>query len=259
MSNLVEKKTDYKFPSLIKFFKSFTKVEAIYMIFVVVLAIGMAVIAPESMLEDTSSTLLIICSVINVIANPLVETMNAKQFRGNFLIDIFAIDLTYIILCLHLGWYTLLLSCMFFWIPIDILSYIRWSKNIDAADENVTVVKRLSGKTSLLLLVCAIIFSLVMGWLMQHIPGSEDSYLEAFATAMGMINGVLLMLRYSEHWYAWIITTILYLIMDIRAGANGLLIDDVAMLVVTFYGIIKWYLYTKKHGTVQEKFTFRNN
>ena len=251
--------TNYKFPSLIKFFKSFTKVEAIYMTFVVVLAVGMAVFFPDLMLESTASPLLIVCSVMNVIANPLVETMNAKQFRGNFLIDIFLIEITYIILSLHLGWYTLMLSCIFFWIPIDILSYIRWSKNIDKEDDNITVVKRLSLKTSLMLLVFVVVFSLVMGSIMTHIPGSEDSYLEAFATAMGMVNGVLLMLRYSEHWYAWVITTILYLAMDISAGAYGLLIDDVAMLVVTFYGIYKWLVYTKKHGTIQEKFTFKNN
>lgn len=251
--------TNYKFPSLIKFFKSFTKVEAIYMTFVVVLAVGMAVFFPELMLESTASPLLIFCSVMNVIANPLVETMNAKQFRGNFLIDIFLIEITYIILSLHLGWYTLMLSCIFFWIPIDILSYIRWSKNIDQEDENLTVVKRLSLKASLMLLVAVVVFSLVMGSIMTNIPGSEDSYLEAFATAMGMVNGVLLMLRYSEHWYAWVITTILYLAMDISAGAYGLLIDDVAMLVVTFYGIYKWFVYTKKHGTIQEKFTFKNN
>lgn len=251
--------TNYKFPSLIKFFKSFTRVEAIYMTFVVVLAVGMAIFFPDLMLESTASPLLIICSVMNVIANPLVETMNAKQFRGNFLIDIFLIEITYIILSLHLGWYTLMLSCIFFWIPIDILSYIRWSKNIDKEDENITVVKRLSLKTSLMLLVFVVAFSLVMGSIMTHIPGSEDSYLEAFATAMGMVNGVLLMLRYSEHWYAWVITTILYLAMDISAGAYGLLIDDVAMLVVTFYGIYKWLVYTKKHGTIQEKFTFKNN
>ena len=228
------------------------------MTFVVVLAVGMAVFFPDLMLESTASPLLIVCSVMNVIANPLVETMNAKQFRGNFLIDIFLIEITYIILSLHLGWYTLMLSCIFFWIPIDILSYIRWSKNIDREDENLTVVKRLSLKTSLMLLVAVVVFSLVMGSIMTNIPGSEDSYLEAFATAMGMVNGVLLMLRYSEHWYAWVITTILYLAMDISAGAYGLLIDDIAMLVVTFYGIYKWFVYTKKHGTIQEKFTFKN-
>ena len=74
---------------------------------------------------------------------------------------------------------------------------------------------------------------------------------------MGMVNGTLLMLRYSEHWYAWVITTILYLAMDISAGAYGLLIDDIAMLVVTFYGIWKWFKYTREHNTVQNKINFK--
>lgn len=250
--------TNYKFPNLIRFFRSFTKLEAIYLGFVVLLAIGMAVFFPDLMLESTASPLLVFCSVVNVIANPLVETMNAKQFRGNFLIDIFAIELTYVVLSLYLGWYTLMLSCIFFWIPVDILSYIRWSKNIDAQDENVTAVKRLSPKASLLLMAFTVVFGLVMGSIMTHIPGSSDSYLEAFATAIGMVNGILLMLRYSEQWFAWLITTVLYLAMDISAGAYGLMIDDIAMLGVTIYGIVKWLRYTREHGTVQEKFTFRN-
>ena len=240
------------------FLKSFTKFESRYLTFVLLIAVGMAVFFPEAMLTSTSSTLLLVCSVINVISNPLCEMMVSKQFRGNFIFDIFAIELTYILLAFHLGWYTLMLSCIFFWIPIDILSFIRWSKNIDKEDENVTIVKRLSLKASLLLAVAVIAFSLIMGTIMTNIPGSQDSYLEAFATAMGMVNGVLLMLRYSEHWYAWVITTALYLIMDISAGAYGLLIDDIAMMVVTFYGIYKWFTYTRKHGTIQEKFTFRN-
>ena len=138
----------YKYPSLISFFKSFTKLEATYMTFVFALAIGMAIFFPELMLESTASPLLLFCSVCNVIANPLVETMNAKQFRGNFIIDIFLIEITYIILSLHLGWYTLMLSCIFFWIPIDIISFIQWSKHIDNEDDNLTVVKRLGWKKS---------------------------------------------------------------------------------------------------------------
>ena len=250
-------KTKIQAPNLKSFLHSFTKFEAIYLTFVVALAIGMAIFFPEAMLEDTSSPLLLFCSVVNVISNPLCEMMVSKQFRGNFIFDIFAIEITYVLLAYHLGWYTLMLSCIFFWIPIDILSYIRWSKNIDNDDENVTVVKRLSWKTSILLLVGVIIFSLVMGGIMTNIPGSQDSYLEAFATAMGMVNGTLLMLRYSEHWYAWVITTALYLAMDISAGAYGLLIDDFAMLVVTFYGIWKWFTYTRKHNTIVEKFSFK--
>jgi len=62
-----------------------------------------------------------------------------------------------------------------------------------------------------------------------------------------MANGILLLLRYSEQWIAWLITTVIYLIMDITAGAYILLIGKIAMLVNTIYGMVKWVIYTKKH------------
>ena len=96
------------------------------MAFVIVVALGMVILFPELMLTNTSSTLLLSCSVINVIANPMCEIMVSKQFRGNFIFDIFAIELTYIILAWNLGWYTLMLSCIFFWIPVDVFSFIKW-------------------------------------------------------------------------------------------------------------------------------------
>ena len=97
-----------------------------------------------------------------------------------------------------------------------------------------------------------IAFSLVAGSITMNIPGAESSYLEAFASAIGMVNGVLLLLRYSEQWYAWFITTILYFIMDISAGAYGLLIDDFAMLVNTIYGTIRWFLYVQKEKKMKQ-------
>lgn len=239
------------------FLKSFTPFEAGYLGFVILLALGMAILFPELMLESTANPLLIACSVINVIANPMCEMMVSKQCKWNFLFDIFAIEITYVILAVYLGWYTLALTCIFFWIPIDILSFFRWSKHPDEQNEYVTVVKRLGWKSSILLLVLVVVFSLVVGSIMTNIPGSQDSYLEAFASAMGMVNGVLLMLRYSEHWYAWVITTTLYIMMDLSAGAYGLLIDDFAMLMITFYGIVKWFTYTKKHGTIQTKLNLK--
>ncbi|HCB65864.1 MAG TPA: hypothetical protein DEP43_07910, partial [Ruminococcaceae bacterium] len=131
-------------------------------------------------------------------------------------------------------------------------SFIRWSKYPDAKDENLTQVKSLGWKKGILVMALVIAFSLVAGSITMNIPGAESSYLEAFASAIGMVNGVLLLLRYSEQWYAWFITTILYIIMDISAGAYGLLIDDFAMLVNTIYGTIRWFLYVQKEKKMKQ-------
>ena len=139
---------------------------------------------------------------------------------------------------------------MLFWMTIDVISFIRWNKHPDTKDENLTKVKSLKPWQSILCVVAIVVFGVVVGRLLQFVPGASDTYLDAFASAVGMANGILLLLRYSEQWYAWLITTVIYLFMDISAGAYILLIGEVAMLVNTIYGIVKWHLYVKKNSAV---------
>ena len=87
---------------------------------------------------------------------------------------------------------------------------------------------------------------MVVGSLIQLIPGASDSYLDALAAACGMANGILLLLRYTEQWYAWLTTLVLYTIMYTISESYIMLITVAAMLVNTCYGFVKWYIYTKK-------------
>ena len=118
------------------FFHSFTPYQIGYLATVLVLAAVVTIFFPEMMLESTGGVFLITCSVINVIANPVCELLIAKQSKWNFIVDLVFIEGTYVALALALGWYTLAMTCIFFWIPIDIISFVRWSKYPDAQDEN---------------------------------------------------------------------------------------------------------------------------
>lgn len=236
-----------------RFLKSFTPYQITYLAVVFALTFGFVIFFPELMLDSTEGVLVTVCSVITVLANPLCELLISKQSKLNFVVDFFFIELTYLVISLALGWYTLAITVVFFWMPIDVVSYLRWKKHPDLEDENLTQVKRLKLWQAALAVLAIVAFGLLAGYLMQFIPGSEDSYLESFASAVGMANGILLLLRYSEQWFAWFITTILYICMDISAGAYILLITEVAMLVNTVYGFVKWLIYTKKHPTVSEK------
>lgn len=229
------------------FFKSFTPYQIAYLATVAVLTFGFVIFFPEMMLDSTEGILVTVCSVITVLANPLCELLISKQSKLNFVVDFFFIELTYLIISLSLGWYTLAVTVVCFWMPIDVVSYLRWSKHPDSEDANLTQVKRLKAWQAALAVAAIVVFGLIAGYLMQRIPGAEDSYLESFASAVGMANGVLLLLRYSEQWFAWFITTILYVFMDISAGAYILLITEIAMLINTVYGFVKWLLYTRKH------------
>ena len=96
-------------------------------------------------------------------------------------------------------------------------------------------------------------FGFGVGYILTLIPGAEDTYLDAFVSAVGMANGILLLLRYNEQWIAWIITLILDAVLYIISGSYIMLITVFAMMVNTIYGFVKWLIYIKHHEKEQKQ------
>ena len=237
----------------ISFLKSFNKFELIWFFSVIVLLTIFTILMPDLMFEDNSSTLTIICSIVSVVANPLCELMISKQSRYNFLVSIAFIEVTETIIYLSLNLYSCALVSLLFWIPIDIVSFFKWKKNLDIK-EDVTKVKKLNWWQDILIIGAIAAFSLVVGWLLSLLPGCEDTYLDAFVSALGMANGILLLLRYNEQWFAWFAYLIFDAILWIISGHYIMLITVIAMMINTVYGFVRWILYIKRKSkeTMQE-------
>ncbi|MBR4998995.1 MAG: nicotinamide mononucleotide transporter, partial [Clostridia bacterium] len=217
----------------ITFLKSFNKFELIWFFSVIVLLTISMIFIPDLVFEDSSSTLTVVCSIISIIANPLCELMISKQNKYNFLVSIAFIEITEMIIYMSLHLYSCALVSLLFWVPIDIVSFFKWKKNADEKDEDVTKVKKLNWWQDILIVVGIAVFSLVVGWLLSLIPECEDTYLDAFVSALGMANGVLLLLRYSEQWYVWFAYLIFDAILWIISGHYIMLITVVAMMINT--------------------------
>ena len=231
----------------LNFLRSFTPYQITYLVVVFALTIGFTIVMPDMMLEDMSNTFVVVCSVIAVLANPICELLISKQSRLNFIVDIFFIEIPEFVLCVWNGWYSIAIITLVFWIPIDIFSYIKWVRHTDSEHDELTVVKRLSLKQDILIIAAIAVFTIVIGSLIQLIPGASESYLEALAGACGMANGILLLLRYTEQWYAWFTTLVMYTVLYIVSGSFIMLITVAAMLVNTVYGFVKWVMYTRAH------------
>lgn len=229
------------------FFKSFTPYQIGYLVTVLTLTVLFVIFLPDMMLDDMSNPFVVVCSVIAVLANPLCELLISKQSKLNFVVDILFIEIPELVLCIALGWYTIAIVTIVFWVPVDIVSYIYWTEHPDKIKEEETEVKGLSWKMDILVVLGIIAISFIVGSLIRLIPGASDSYLDALSAAFGMTNGILLLLRYREQWFAWFITLILYTILYISSGSYIMLITVVAMMVNTVYGFIKWLKYVKEH------------
>ena len=112
-------------------------------------------------------------------------------------------------------------------------------------EEVLTKVKRLTWKQDILVVLGIVAFGVGVGFLLTLIPGAEDTYLDAFTSAVGMANGILILLRYNEQWIAWMITLILDAALYILSGSYIMLITVFAMMVNTVYGFVKWLIYIK--------------
>ena len=111
--------------------------------------------------------------------------------------------------------------------------------------EELTIVRRLSLRQDILVVAAIFAFAFAAAAIFGRLPDASDSFIDALASGFGMANGILLLLRYSEQWYAWLITLILYAIMYISGGAYIMMISVTAMFINTCYGFVKWLLYTK--------------
>jgi len=149
------------------FLKSFTLYQKIFLAAVVLLTAGFVIFFPDQMLEEEymKSTLLIICSIISVISNPLCELLISKQSKWNFVIDFFLIEIPELVICLYFKWYAIAFTIMLFWMVIDVISFVRWNKYPDQEDENLTVVKRLKPHQSLLVVLAFTVCSRCIGYL----------------------------------------------------------------------------------------------
>lgn len=240
-------RTEKSQSKFIKFLKSFTPYQITYLASVFVLVALFVILLPDEMLEDTSNTFVVVCSVIAVLANPICELLISKQSKWNFIVSILFIEVTESILYFSLGYYSVALISIIFWIPIDIFSFITWHKHPDEQEDVLTQVKRLTWKQDILAVLAIFAFGFGVGYILTLIPGAEDTYLDAFTSAVGMANGILILLRYNEQWIAWMITLILDAALYIMSGSYIMLITVAAMMVNTVYGFIKWLIYTNKH------------
>jgi len=233
------------------FVKSFTPYQKWYLGIVLAITVVFVVFFPDYMLEDTSNTLLVAASIVCVLSNPICELMISKQSKLNFVVDIVFVEISELIVCFYNGWYVTAIIICVFWIPVSALSYWRWSKHQDEEKEELTVVKTLTPKQDVLVIAAIFAFAFLAGMLISRIPGASDSYVDALSSGFGIANGVLLLARYREQWYAWIITLVMDAALYIRGGAYIMLVTVAAMMVNTCYGYWKWYRYNKTHADAE--------
>lgn len=241
-----------------KLWNYFTTYEKIWFISITVLAFVFAFLFPEEDVDGVNGKVIMALYLLDILLNITCELLISKQSRWNFIVSL-GVELTEILICVVLAYrFATMAVTLFFWIPIDIISFINWNKHKDREQEELTEVRRLTGLQEVLVIAGIVIWTVGVGYflttleiegLLSATPTLETivCYLDACCSAVGIANGVFILLRYREQWIAWYICTFLETAINIISGQWVLLVLKAGYLTNTTYGYIKWTQYIKSH------------
>lgn len=244
------------------FSKSFTVYEKIWFVSIMVLATIFAVIFPEESANGINGIIIMLLYLLDTFLNILCELLISKQSRYNFLVSV-AVEITEIVICIVLMYrFATMAVTLFFWLPIDIISYINWSKHLDEKEEELTVVRRLKGYQEVLIILAIIVWTVAVGYFLSGLDIATDfynndrletivTYIDACASAVGVANGLFIFFRLREQWIAWYICALLEAVINIMTGQYVLLILKLGYFTNTTYGYIKWSRYIRSHSENQ--------
>lgn len=245
------------------FAKQFTTYEKSWFISIMVLATIFSVVFPEESANGVNGIIIMLLYLLDTFLNILCELLISKQSRYNFLVSVL-VEIVEIAICVVLMYrFATMATTLFFWLPIDIISYINWSKHKDDEENELTVVRKLRGYQEVLVIIGIIVWTFVIGYLISGLNIATDFYnnelletfiiyIDACASAVGIANGLFIFFRLQEQWIAWYICASLEAVINIISGQYVLLVLKLGYFTNTTYGYIKWSRYIKEHTTEKQ-------
>ena len=242
------------------FAKQFTTYEKSWFISIMVLATIFSVVFPEESANGVNGIIIMLLYLLDTFLNILCELLISKQSRYNFLVSVL-VEIVEIAICVVLMYrFATMATTLFFWLPIDIISYINWSKHKDDEENELTVVRKLRGYQEVLVIIGIVVWTFVIGYLISGLNIATDFYnnelletfiiyIDACASAVGIANGLFIFFRLQEQWIAWYICAFLEAVINIISGQYVLLVLKLGYFTNTTYGYIKWSRYIKEHTT----------
>ena len=241
------------------FSKVFTTYEKIWFLSIMALATIFSVLFPEESVNGINGIIIMLLYLLDTFLNILCELLISKQSRYNFLVSVL-VEITEIVISIVLMYrFATMAATLFFWLPIDILSYINWSRHKDDEEDELTIVRRLKGYQEVLIIIAIIVWTVVVGYFISGLDIATDFYndealetaviyLDACASAVGIANGLFIFFRLREQWIAWYICAALETVINILSGQYVLLILKLGYFTNTTYGYIKWSKYIRSHA-----------
>lgn len=143
---------------------------------------------------------------------------------------------------------------LFFYVPMNIVGFLMWRKHTDS--NNVVIMRRMAPTSTALTAVVCIAGILAMGFGLSLIPEQNTPYIDATTNMLSIIATILMIRRFREQWFAYIVlnifTVLMWFLRTMDGSPDGVMMIVLwsAYLVNAVYGLIIWTRGAKAQGVV---------
>lgn len=217
---------------------------------VMVVIAGLAVYEGFSDPNSKNPGWLTIINFISAVCGIFCVFLTAKASVSNF---IFACINTTVYI-IYLGywhiWGTFALE-LFFYFPMNFISWFVWAKHRDKQDDYLTKSKRLKWYVDILVAAGVVIVAIISHAILVKMNGTVP-WLDAFTLAIGLVAVTLEMLRYREQYILWLITDVIAVAMYIQHFDPVYLTKKTIYLIVAVIGLINWIKLNRQRNVENE-------
>ena len=147
--------------------------------------------------------------------------------------------------------YGLFFFYIFIFSPLQIQGFFSWKNNLN--EQESVKVREFTFKNSIIITLSCVIGSFILGYILSLIPSQRLAFMDATSNCINLCGVILMILRFKESWWLWLMNNIIDLgiwILTVINGGTGsimMLLVSIGYLLINVYGIIKWNMEAKKN------------
>lgn len=166
----------------------------------------------------------------------------AKGSRWNYIIGI--------INCLAYGYvsfvsnlYGEVIENILVYLPLQFVGFFLWKK---FEQNQIVKMKKLSVTKNILIFVIAILLTIIGGFLLGLIETQATPFIDSFTNIFSLLATILMLLRYRESWFVYILVNVVSIVMWVIRAADGvaqaylMIVMWSAYFVNSIYGFYNW-------------------
>ena len=156
--------------------------------------------------------------IISAVTGVLYVLFNGKGKLSSYLFGIIN-TLGYSFVSFKTGYYGEVMLNMLYFLPMCIIGWCMWQKNIDSASGEV-IKKRLTFMGSIITYSLTAAGVILYGYILGALGGTLP-YVDSMSTVISITAQILCVRRYAEQWILWTVVNAITVVMWAVSFANG--------------------------------------